>query len=534
MGGEGCMAPPAGAGQSGVDDRCCAATRVIIVVHTWTLAQRLRVALGVFALLLALSVTAVVIALARADGAVARQTDRLLPARIAASELIASLVDQETGLRGFALTHDESYLQPYKDGRTKEVRVRRQLEGLVKAGDPARLDLLTLDARITAWHQEYAELRLLDVRRGSGRTTITFGRDLFGQIRVSSAVLDRELAKEAHAAQTDVDQDRSTVLVVLAITALTVALAMLGLQRALQRSVLAPMKELGRQVEVVSRGAHDLPIRPSGPPDLQAVGEGVESMRLELLSVLEQVEQSRQLVEKRALDLARSNDDLEQFAYVASHDLQEPLRKVASFCQLLEQRYGGELDERGKQYIAFAVDGATRMQRLITDLLTFSRVGRTSEGFVDVDLQAETARAWDALEDRVNSSGATLTFTGTLQHVHGDASLIQLLLGNLLGNSLKYSRDDRLPVIRVSTTTEGDLVRVDVEDNGIGIEPEYAAKVFVIFQRLHARDQYEGTGIGLSLCKKVVEFHGGTIELRPTQLEGTCVSFTLPRQEIPS
>jgi light-regulated signal transduction histidine kinase (bacteriophytochrome) len=263
------------------------------------------------------------------------------------------------------------------------------------------------------------------------------------------------------------------------------------------------------------------------------MGQGVETMRLELVKVLAEVEEQQRGLERRAAELARSNADLEQFAYVASHDLQEPLRKVASFCQLLEQRYGEALDERGLQYIAFAVDGAKRMQMLINDLLTFSRVGRTSEAFVPVDLPATVHRAWDGLETRVTETGGELELVAdpACPQVIGDPSLLRLLLGNLLGNALKYRRDDRPPKVRVQTTCEGALVRVDVMDNGIGIPEEYAEKVFMIFQRLHGRDEYEGTGIGLALAKKVVEFHGGHIGLRPSPLGGACLSFTLPAEE---
>jgi light-regulated signal transduction histidine kinase (bacteriophytochrome) len=319
------------------------------------------------------------------------------------------------------------------------------------------------------------------------------------------------------------------VLMAVAVTG-----ALIALQRSLQSMVLRPMRDLGRQVEVISKGTHDIAISPEGPPDLRDMGAGVESMRQELVGALAEVETAQRDLERRAAELARSNADLEQFAYVASHDLQEPLRKVASFCQLLEQRYSGQLDERGEQYIAFAVDGAKRMQRLITDLLTFSRVGRTSEGFIDLDLAPTITRAWDGLESRVRESSAELEIDAAGIGVHGDATLVQLLLGNLLGNALKYRRDDLEPRIRVTAGEEAGLVRVDVADNGIGIPEEYAEKVFVIFQRLHGRDEYEGTGIGLALCKKVVEFHGGTIELRPSPLGGTCVSFTLPMQENPA
>ena len=505
------------------------------MISRWTLARRLRVALGAFSLLLLLAVVAVLLVLNQADRALTDQTQRILPARVAAGQLLTALVDQETGLRGYAITHDEAFLQPYRDGLENETRIREQLERFVGPQDPARLDLLTVDAAITAWQGEYAALRLKDVLAGSAATTtIQFGRQLFDQVRTANAALDAELSRDAASAQQEAAGDRRLVVVVLALLAVLVAAALVGLQRALGGTVLQPMRDLALQVATVSQGTHDLAITPGGPPDIRAMGEGVESMRLELVRVVAEVEAQRRDITRRAAELARSNADLEQFAYVASHDLQEPLRKVASFCQLLEQRYSGQLDERGEQYIAFAVDGAKRMQRLITDLLTFSRVGRTSEGFAAVDLGASIAKAWAGLDALVSESAAQLEVEGRDVRVHGDASLLQMLFSNLLGNALKYRHADRAPRVRVTIAGEGDQVRVDVADNGIGIPQEYAAKVFVIFQRLHGRDEYEGTGIGLALCKRVVEFHNGTIELRASPLEGACISFTLPLEASPA
>jgi signal transduction histidine kinase len=173
------------------------------------------------------------------------------------------------------------------------------------------------------------------------------------------------------------------------------------------------------------------------------------------------------------------------------------------------------------------------MQRLITDLLTFSRVGRTSAGFVGTELADAIAKAWGGLEARVEEAGGTIDIEldGSGAHVVADPSLLQMLFSNLFGNAIKYRRPDLAPRVQVTTTVEGPLVRVRVADNGIGIPDEYAEKVFVIFQRLHGRDEYEGTGIGLSLAKKIVEFHGGTIGLEPSPLGGTCVSFTLPLEQ---
>jgi signal transduction histidine kinase len=496
----------------------------------WTLARRLRAALVGLGVLLLLTGLALVLVLRQADVALTNQSERTFPARLASSELLRSLVDQETGLRGFALTGDEQFLAPYRQGLVDEQAARATLERFVLPDDPARVSLLTVDAAITAWRDQYASLRTDAGGGGDTDGTIQFGRQLFERVREATAALDGQLAEQLAQAQRDVERDRGVVVVVLALMAVAVVAALIGLQRALRTAVLRPMSNLAAQVAVVSGGAHGTPIRPEGPPDMRTMGAGVESMRLELVGVLVEVEEQRRALEGRAAELARSNADLEQFAYVASHDLQEPLRKVASFCQLLEQRYSGQLDERADQYIGFVVDGAKRMQLLISDLLTFSRVGRTSEGFAPVELGGTIQKAWDGLERRVLEAEGQLELDLGAQatEVVGDPALLQLLFTNLLGNALKYRRADLPPRVRVSTELEGSVIRVEVADNGIGIPEEYEERVFVIFQRLHGRDEYEGTGIGLALVKKIVEFHGGAVGLRPSALGGACVSFTLP------
>lgn len=499
----------------------------------WTLARRLRVTLAGLVVLLLLAEVALLVSLRRADDATSEQVKVTVPARLAASQLLTSLVDQETGLRGYALTGDKTFLAPYQKGVLDERHARAELERLIAPGDPARLDLLSVDAAITAWRGQYASLRT-DAPPGAGiDDTINFGRQLFDRVRLTNADLDAALTVQQGSAQAAADRERRVVAVVLALMALTFIVAVVLLQRALGRTVLRPLQHLGDQVRVVARGEHTTSIQSAGSPELRGIGDDVESMRLELVGVLAEVEQQRRRLERRAAELARSNADLEQFAYVASHDLQEPLRKVASFCQLLEQRYSGQLDERADEYIAFAVDGAKRMQLLISDLLTFSRVGRTSQGFVAVDLADVVATAWKTLDDQAKRTDATVEVSigPDADHVHGDPALLRMLFTNLFANSIKYRRPEVAPYLRLTATAEGDTIRVDVADNGIGIPPEYAEKVFVIFQRLHGRDEYEGTGIGLALAKKVVEFHGGTIEVRESPHGGTCLSFTLPTEE---
>jgi light-regulated signal transduction histidine kinase (bacteriophytochrome) len=199
---------------------------------------------------------------------------------------------------------------------------------------------------------------------------------------------------------------------------------------------------------------------------------------------------------------------------------------VASFCQLLQRRYAGQLDERADQYIAFAVDGALRMQALINDLLAFSRIGRLTEGFTDVDLNQVLEQVRSQLELRAGED-AEITWAG-LPIVEGEDPLLTTLFVNLVGNSLKFRRPEIPPVITITAEGDDKEWRINVRDNGIGIEAEFADKVFVIFQRLHARDAYEGTGIGLAIVKKIVEYHGGRIWLDLDVTEGTSIWFSLP------
>jgi signal transduction histidine kinase len=492
------------------------------LVAAVTLARRLSAAMLAFALLLGLGIATISVTLRMTHDAVQDETDRLGPARQAGSDLLTALVNQETALRGYALARDVAFLQPYDEGRAREQVLRTRLHRLVGTRPVVDADLGSLEERIDTWRRDYQQPRLAALRSGSAtQVDPTQGRALFDQIRAASSVLDRQLGTDLAAARHRVTRLTQLVVLTLVAVSLLALAALVLLQHALRRWVTRPVDALRAQVDEVAAGSRERQIGVSGPPDLVALAADVERMRRELV-------QAGLDVEQRSLELARSNADLEQFAYVASHDLQEPLRKVASFCQLLEQRYRDQLDDRGVQYIDFAVDGAKRMQRLINDLLTFSRVGRSGAGFEPLAFDDVVTSAWSALGHRVEETGACLQQRGEAVTVQGDASLLHLLLQNLLGNAVKYARPDVPPVVRVTTAEEGGRLSVLVEDNGIGIPEQYAEKVFVIFQRLHGRDEYEGTGIGLALCKKVVEFHGGTIELAPSSLGGAGISFSLP------
>jgi PAS domain S-box-containing protein len=232
-------------------------------------------------------------------------------------------------------------------------------------------------------------------------------------------------------------------------------------------------------------------------------------------------------LEQRIADLARSNAELEQFAYVASHDLQEPLRMVSSYNQLLARRYKGKLDADADEFIGYTVEGATRMQRLINDLLAYSRVGTRAREFGEVDLEKVFAATLQNLEHAVADENATVTHD-PLPIVTGDEGQLGQVLQNLVANALKFHGPDA-PRIHVGVRQEADANVVFVRDNGIGIDPQYFDRIFIIFQRLHPREKYPGTGIGLAICKKIVERHGGKIWVESPPGGGTTVFFSIPK-----
>ena len=224
--------------------------------------------------------------------------------------------------------------------------------------------------------------------------------------------------------------------------------------------------------------------------------------------------------------LQESNADLQQFASVASHDLQEPLRAVSGFLQLLERRYADQLDEKGRGYIQKSVAGASRMSQLINDLLLFSRVSRSAEGFADVDLNEVVTETQKDLEQTIATSQARID-VAALPTIKGARPLLMQLFRNLIGNSIKY-RSEANPQIEISSSIEDQVCTIRFQDNGIGIAEKYGRQVFELFKRLHRREEHSGTGIGLAICKRVVERHGGSIAIEQNEQPGTCFVIRLP------
>ncbi|WP_246610378.1 sensor histidine kinase [Nonomuraea rhizosphaerae] len=499
--------------------------------------SRVILVLSVMGFLVVVGAAVTSVLLDRTTRATRQLVEQVEPSRAEAFRLQTALVDQESGMRGYAITADRRFLEPYQRGLAAERQSTLRLAALVKGDDGLTADLEALRRAADAWRGTYAEPLLAAVEPGSpkeqDKAIELRGKQAFDQIRALSGRQNRDLQAASDAGKAellDAQRTRDQVLAgMLAAFLLTgVALAVL-----LQRTVARPLRTLAAAARHVASGDfdHHIPVR--GPGDIRAVAGDVESMREHIVAELVTARRQRAELDERARELARSNADLEQFAYVASHDLQEPLRKVASFCQILEQRYAGKLDERGVQYIHFAVDGAKRMQSLINDLLTFSRVGRPKDTHrqrlsLDLPLDAALDNLTAALED----TGAVVERPQALPEVSGDLTQLTMLWQNLVSNAIKFRHPDRPATVRITCAAWSEsgppAWEIRVADNGIGIERQYADRVFVIFQRLHTRDAYPGTGIGLALCKKIVEYHGGRIWIASDRTEGTTLCFTLP------
>ncbi|MFC9824408.1 ATP-binding protein [Streptomyces erythrochromogenes] len=467
-----------------------------------------------------------------------RLVDGILPAQRDALRLETALLDQETGIRGYLLADEPALLEPYERGLPNEAAAAQRL-ATVLDDDGVREDLAAVQEAARIWRDEFAAPAIASVENGTAPPSLQAGKDRFDEVRrritAQQARLDR-IQADARTTFGEARSQRDRILLAIVVAFLLAGSALAVL---LHVGVLRPLALVRTASQRVADGAFEEEIPLRGPSDLRALARAVEAMRHRTVADLnasranaERLDRTAAELDAQAVELRRSNAELEQFAYVASHDLQEPLRKVASFCQLLEKRYGDRLDERGAQYIGFAVDGAKRMQVLINDLLTFSRVGRVQDARETVALDGPLDRALRNLAAAVEESGAEITRPDRLPDVVGDPTLLTMLWQNLVGNAVKFRSPDRAPRVEVAVVDDPAAApgfhTFAVTDNGIGVPAEFAEKVFVIFQRLHGRETYGGTGIGLSLCKKIVEHAGGRIRIDTDHQEGTRIVFTLP------
>lgn len=496
--------------------------------HRWSLRRRAGVGFGVLGIVIALLLAAVGLSLANFVNAGNDVVNRWAKASVTAQVLLSDLLNQESGVRGYALSTRPELLEPYDNFLSAQHTDSEKLRSQLRDHPNLQRELDQLIAAMEHWRSATAEPLIELVRAGDPTARIRAdsadSKATFDDVRSRAHVLLAAIGQRTDQAVSDRSRAAAILALAIAITAVLALASGTAVWLGLHRWVLAPVDRLGRQTREIAEGDLRRGIRPSGPPEFARLSVDVETMRLRIIDELDRIAEAGR-------ELARSNADLEQFAYVASHDLSEPLRKVANFCQLLERQYGPQLDDRARQYIHYAVDGAKRMQALIADLLSLSRVGRTTESFVPVDLGRVVDRACSGLQARIDVIGASVEHD-RLPTVPGDETLLVSLFENLISNALKY-RGEAPQHVRIAA--EHDAARktwaIIVADNGIGIDPQYAERIFTIFQRLHLRDEFAGTGIGLALCRRIVEFHGGQIWLDTNVRSGATFRFTLPEGE---
>ncbi len=499
-----------------------------------------RSALGGIAVALALVLATIIVGAAVRDAGKARTdlTRRVDPAILQVQRLDGALDAQAWAVREYAATADEDRRGDYDRAVAAEAAASasaRRLIGAAPGSGPSLAALGGVTSAMAAWRRDLAG----PVLGAKGRTDL--GGPLFraGDQRLDAAKAalraeESRLDALHRRAADSLDAEILKLYLALGAGAAVVLIGAILLTTLVRRTLLRPVTELTQRVRTVGAGDFGHPLDVTGPVEIAELSAHIDAMRDHIVEEWRKAAEAHVMLADQASELRRSNAELgssnaelEQFAYVASHDLQEPLRNVASFCQLLARRYSDVLDERGKQYIEYAVEGATRMQALIDDLLEFSRVGRTKHDMQVVDSE-EVLRA--ALGDLglARSKTDTGITSDPMPAVVGDAMLLSHVFQNLIANAIKFRGEDP-PRVHLSVRRAGDMQEFACADNGIGIDPVHAERIFLVFQRLHPKGDYSGTGIGLALCRKIVEYHGGEIWLdTAARDEGTVIRWTLP------
>lgn len=439
----------------------------------------------------------------------------------------SDLVGASVGAREYFLDGDPRALALYRSDLRDSRRASRALRAELPGGDLSGDDLGRTEAAARTWERTLrAEV---SPHPPAGLAVLARGTTQLARVRTDLASVLDDVDSRRRAAVAAFDRSLLVLeIVVAAVFAAAIAL-LVALRAGVRRGVLTPLTTVGSDARRVTDGALEHPVRPAGPAEVAELADAIDEMRRRVVHDLRELEQAHADLAARSEELARSNRDLAQFAAAASHDLQEPLRKVAAFCQLLEERYSAQLDDRGRQYVAFAADGAKRMQALVRDLLHFSLVGGSRHEWSVVDLDACLREAETNLGTRLEDSGARVVRCTPLPAVPGNGPLLVALWQNLVDNAVKF-RSDEPPVVEVAATRDGDGWRLEVADNGIGIDAAHSERIFDVFTRLHTRERYEGTGIGLAMCRRIVELHGGSIGVQAGREHGTTIRFTLPAE----
>jgi signal transduction histidine kinase len=426
-------------------------------------------------------------------------------------DLKSGLLSIETGLRGYALTSVADFLEPYKRGLEETTTALNSLE---KEN--------ILPEQFKALHNEVVSYKtwVKTQLQAEQLNTQDFRRVIWQDSKLRFDRLRLLLDAVSEKARSSFEQARERTLIEVSLLKIlpwvlfgVLVLGGLIVRWGLQRFVLRPLKLIEQTTKAQLLDSETSRAVISSQDEIGRLGMSLNA--------------SYDAAQQRTQDLKRSNADLEQFAYVATHDLQEPLRMISSYTQLLEKRYKGQLDERADQYIHFAVDGANRMQRLIQDLLSFSRLGTHPLQMTEVDSAQVVLQALNSLRFSIQETDAEV-IVGKLPLIMADAGQLEQVFTNLIGNALKFRSDGAAHRVEISATRESELEwRFCVSDNGIGIEPEYFERIFTIFQRLNTREAYAGSGIGLSIVKRIVEYHGGRVWLTSTPNIGTNFYFIL-------
>lgn len=430
-------------------------------------------------------------------------TERVAKSRVILQKLegfLSTVKDAETGQRGYLLTGQTSYLEPYHSAVKKLKPQIEELQKLTKADPDQQQHLTTLNPLIT---QKLTELQnSIDLRQKQG-----FNAALSGVLTNEGKQLMDRIRDTIHQMQQDKNEQLQTWLKQREEAAIRgqltfsagIVLSLVGFYL-VYRAIQQETRER-KQAEVL----------------LKQLNEELEA-RVQ--------ERTAQLKEVNA-NLLYSNRELEQFAYVASHDLQEPLRAVNSYAQLLARKYQGNLDAKADKYLGYIMEGATRMQQLINDLLEFSRVGTRGKQLQPTACEVVLSQVLENLQVAIAQSQAQVTHD-PLPIVMGDEIQLIQLFQNLISNAIKFRREEP-PTVHISAAPRENEWVFSIRDNGIGMEPEYFERIFVIFQRLHSRVEYAGTGIGLAVCKKIVERHRGRIWVESQLQVGTTFHFTLAK-----
>lgn len=436
------------------------------------------------------------------------------------NQIARNVLDSETGLRGYLLTGQDAFLQPYRAGQTALERNLSQLEAC-----PATVlqyqNIQQVRYLMELWQMEVAGPLLRAPKSGSRGALLSEleGKHLMDQTRQVLDVLERNEALRRDVALKDSERalavTRLLTISGLLLAALLMWLSALRSARALSRV----LGDLNRDMAHITQGHYDFRLPQLPITEVQRLGDQFSEMT-------QAVREREGSLQRSNLDLERSNRELEQFAYIASHDLQEPLRTIGSYTELLAKRYQGQLDARADKYIGFTLAATHRLKRLIQDLLAFSRVRQPGRAISVVDTGALLSEIAQDLESALRAEGAELR-VGPLPTVRANPELLRHIFQNLLSNAIKFRDPSRAPVIQVSATRLSGAWQFSVSDNGVGIALEYHERIFGVFQRLSG-SEIEGSGIGLAVVRTAVERHGGEVLLKSVLGEGSTFSFTIP------